>query len=96
MQCSSTAPNAHLNRVPYRPVDNAAEPFVVGAVVAPDDVPADHAAFPTVTINSANDQQQCAIGVAGSCWKTSDGTSLFFVAPQQARRADRLRAKYRW
>jgi hypothetical protein len=25
------------------PVDDAAEPFVVGVVVAPDDVPADHA-----------------------------------------------------
>jgi hypothetical protein len=27
------------------PVDDAAEPFVVGVVVAPDDVPADHAAL---------------------------------------------------
>jgi hypothetical protein len=32
-----------------RPVDDAAEPFLVGVVVAPDDVPADHAGLLFVT-----------------------------------------------
>ena len=33
----------------FTPLDNAAEPFVVGVVVAPDDVPADHAGLFLVT-----------------------------------------------
>ena len=40
---SATRPQASASSGYVCPVDDAAEAFVVGVVVAPDDVPADHA-----------------------------------------------------